>query len=60
MNHNPDCNIKCLSCNNDKDDCTQCSKGLYRDIKSECNCIEGYHDQNGVKIDCEKCHYSCK
>lgn len=54
------CSIKCKTCESSVNNCTQCSRGSNRMSNSPCNCLDGYHDNNGTSSNCYKCPKNCK
>lgn len=51
------CAPKCSKCEVSKDNCTECAPGLNRKglEQDNCNCLEGFHDNNGILKDCVPC-----
>lgn len=52
--------MKCKNCEGGNDTCIECREGLNRKQEGDCECEDGYHDNNGQSKDCEICPLGCK
>lgn len=50
------CQKRCKTCQHTFKNCTECANSLYRlNSPPYCNCMEGYHDNEGTLLHCVKC-----